>query len=408
MKTQIKLILILGLCSSFVFGKIGKYDYKREITGITDTWHKIVLPDDLFGKVQNDLNDIRIYGITEQDTLEAPYILKTLTGSTKWIDIPFQLINQSHKANGYFFTFKLSKDNIINQINLNFNNSNFDWRVNLEGSQNQRDWYTIIADYRILSIHNEITNYAFSTLKIPDSHYKYYRLLVLSSEKPLFSSAKIYELKTIEGDYREYPVKTKKIYTSDRYKQTVIEISLPIPVPIAFLKLSVIDKIDYYRPLSIQYLSDSVKTEKGWKYNYITLASGTLSSLEDNEYKFNQQITDKLKIIIQNHDNQPLNIEAVTVKGYVHELVARLNKPAEYYLVYGNKKAYKPNYDIINFQQKIPQELSELTIGQEEPLKKSEFPLIGPLFQNQIWLWAIMIIIILVLGWFSVRMLKSK
>ena len=112
MKTQIKLILILGLCSSFVFGKIGKYDYKREITGITDTWHKIVLPDDLFGKVQNDLNDIRIYGITEQDTLEAPYILKTLTGSTKWIDIPFQLINQSHKANGYFFTFKLSKDNI--------------------------------------------------------------------------------------------------------------------------------------------------------------------------------------------------------------------------------------------------------------------------------------------------------
>ena len=134
----------------------------------------------------------------------------------------------------------------------------------------------------------------------------------------------------------------------------------------------------------------------------------TLSSLEDNEYKFNQQITDKLKIIIQNHDNQPLNIEAVTVKGYVHELVARLNKPAEYYLVYGNKKAYKPNYDIINFQQKIPQELSELTIGQEEPLKKSEFPLIGPLFQNQIWLWAIMIIIILVLGWFSVRMLKSK
>jgi hypothetical protein len=34
--------------------------------------------------------------------------------------------------------------------------------------------------------------------------------------------------------------------------------------------------------------------------------------------------------------------------------------------------------------------------------------LIGPLFKNKAWLWAIMIIIILILGWFSVRMLKTK
>jgi len=183
---------------------------------------------------------------------------------------------------------------------------------------------------------------------------------------------------------------------------------LPMPVPVSFIKLSVSDKIDYYRPLNIQYLSDSVKTEKGWKYNYNTLAGGTLSSLEDNEYKFNQQITNKLKVIIQNHDNQPLNIESVTVKGYVNELVARFNKPAEYYLAYGNKRAYKPNYDIINFQQNIPQELSGLILGEEEEINKAEISLIGPLFKNKAWLWAIMIIIILVLGWFSMRMLKSK
>jgi hypothetical protein len=291
---------------------------------------------------------------------------------------------------------------------LNFINGNFDWHVNLEGSQNQGEWYTIIEDYRILSIQNEMINYSFTTLKIPDSHYKYYRLSVPSNERPSLSSAKIYDLKIVEGEYRDYPVKAKKIHTSDKYKQTVIEISLPMPVPVSFLKLSVGDKIDYYRPMSIQYLLDSVKTEKGWKYNYSSLALGTLSSLEDNEYKFNERITNKLKVIIQNHDNQPLNNEALTVKGYVHELVARFNKPAEYYLVYGNKTAYKPNYDIINFQKNIPQELSKLTLAEEEEINKSGIPLIGPLFKNKAWLWAIMIIIILVLGWFSIRMLKSK
>jgi hypothetical protein len=408
MKVQINLFLLLVFYSSLVFGQIGKYDYKRELKGITGTWHKIVLPDDLFGKVRNDLNDIRIYGIAEKDTFEAPYILKILTGSVKWTDIPFHLINQSHNANGYYFTFKISRENFINQINLDFNNSNFDWRVDLEGSQNQREWYTIIEDYRILSIQNEMINYSFSTLKIPDSHYKYYRLSVLSYEQPSLSSAKIYDSKIIEGKYRNYTTKVKKIYNNDKYKQTVIDITLPIPVPVAFLKLSVSDKFDYYRPMNIEYLSDSIKTEKGWKYNYSTLLSGTLSSLEDNEYKFNQQITNKLKVIIQNHDNLPLNIATVTIKGYVYEIIVRFNKPAKYYLVYGNKRINKPNYDIINFQQNIPIELSELTIGDEERIQKAELTFIGPLFQNPAWLWVIMIIIILLLGWFSIRMLKSK
>ena len=408
MKIQINFFLLLVFYSSLAFGQIGKYDYKRELKGITDTWHKIVLPNDLFSKVRNDVNDIRIYGITEKDTLEAPYLLKILTGSVKWTDIPFRLINQSHNANGYYFTFKISRDNIINQINLDFDNSNFDWRVNLEGSQNQREWYTIIQDYRILSIQNEIINYSFSTLKIPDSHYKYYRLSVLSYEQPSLSSAKIYDLKIIEGNYRDYPVKAKKMYNNDKFKQTVIDITLPMPVPVAFLKLSVSDKFDYYRPMNIEYLSDSVKTEKGWKYNYSTLFSGTLSSLEDNEYKFNQQITNKLKVVIQNHDNQPINIETVTIKGYVYEIIVRFNKPAKYYLVYGNKRVNKPIYDIVNFQQNIPTELSELTVGNEERIQKAELPFIGPLFQNPAWLWVIMIVIILVLGWFSIRMLKNK
>jgi hypothetical protein len=251
-------------------------------------------------------------------------------------------------------------------------------------------------------------NYSFTTLKIPDSHYKYFRLSIPTNQPPSLVSAKIYDLKIIEGQYRKYIAKIKKVYNNDKQKQTVIEIALPMPVPVSYLKLSVTDKFDFYRPVNIHYLMDSVKTEKGWKYNYGNIASRTLSSLEDNIYTFNERITNKLKVVIQNHDNQPLNIETVTVKGFVHELIARFSQPAEYLLVYGNKRAHRPNYDIINFQLSIPQKLSELSIGDEELIQKTELPIIGPLFQNPIWLWGIMIIIILVLGWFAMRMLKSK
>lgn len=408
MKTKIKLILITIFCFSTVTAQIEKYNYQREIIGVSDTWHKLLLPNDIFGNVKKDLNDIRIYGITDPDTIEAPYLLTMLTGSTKWNDIPFKLINQSHNDDGYYFTFKIPSDDIINLINLNFNNSNFDWRINLEGSQNMRDWFTVIDNYRILSIKNDITNYTFSTLKIPDSHYNYFRLLIKSTERPDLASAKIYERKIIEGIYREYPIKAKSIHTNDKYKQSVIEITLPMPVPVSFLKISVSDEFDFYRPLRIQYLVDSVKTEKGWRLNYNALSSGTLSSLEENEFKFNQRITNKLKITIQNHDNQPLNIKTVKVKGYVYEMIARFNIPAEYYLVYGNKRAHKPIYDIVNFKENIPKEQTELSLDNEEEIGRAELPLIGPLFKNKVWLWIIMIVIIFVLGWFSIRMLKTK
>ena len=408
MKTRIKIILIVIFCFSIVSGQIGKYNYQREIAGISDTWHKIVLPDEIFGRVTNGLNDIRIYGITEQDTIEAPYLLKILTGSAKWNDISFMLINQSHNAAGYYFTFKISSDNVINQINLNFNNNNFDWRINLEGSQNMHYWFTVLKDYRILSIKNEITNYTFSTLKIPDSHYNYYRLLVKSVEQPELTSAQIYERKIIEGVYRDYSIKAKKIQTSDRYKQTEILLTSPMPVPITFVKLSVSDQIDYYRPIIIQYLIDSVETEKGWIFNYSTIFNGTLSSLEDNEFRLSHRIANKLKLVIRNHDNQPLSIESITVKGNVYEMIVRCNTQAQYYLVYGNKRAHKPDYDIVNFKDNIPKELTELSLGDEHKISKAELLLVGPLFQNQAWLWVIMVIIILVLGWFSIRMLKTK
>ena len=48
--------------------------------------------------------------------------------------------------------------------------------------------------------------------------------------------------------------------------------------------------------------------------------------------KFNSTTVQKLKIIIDNKDNQPLSIDGILVKGYVHELTARFTENAKYFL----------------------------------------------------------------------------
>ena len=174
--------LLLLLCS-YSYGQIEQYNYKRELKGITGKWHKVVLPDEIFGKVSGNLSDIRIFGITaNNDTIEAPYLIRLTTEKVSSKDVRFKTLNTSHNEKGYYFTFEIPTKESINQIKLDFKQQNFDWRLKLEGSQNQQEWFTVIEDYRILSINNELTDFQFTNISFPNSRYRFFRLLIASEK----------------------------------------------------------------------------------------------------------------------------------------------------------------------------------------------------------------------------------
>lgn len=133
-----------------------------------------------------------------------------------------------------------------------------------------------------------------------------------------------------------------------------------------------------------------------------------LSSLENNDLFTYSTITKKLRLEIENYDNRPLQIDGVTVKGYKHQLIARFTEEAKYYLVYGNANANSPNYDISKFTDNIPTTISEVKLSAETKIDKKEAAKKSPLFENKAWLWAIMGLIIVLLGWFTLKMMKKK
>ena len=115
-KTNI-IFSLLFFVSLVMVAQIDSYDYKRELSGITDSWYKITLPDALFEKVQPTFSDIRIYGVTkEKDTIEAAYVLKQKKGKISNKKIDFDYLNRSSNSQGSFVTFKLPVDEAINQI----------------------------------------------------------------------------------------------------------------------------------------------------------------------------------------------------------------------------------------------------------------------------------------------------
>lgn len=403
------LCLLFLFAVPYSYGQQKEYRFKRELKGITEQWHSIALPDDIFKKLSADFSDIRIYGVTtNNDTVEVPYMLYVASESITTKKVAFNIINTSKNKNGFYFTFEVPAAEAVNQIELKFAQKNFDWRTKLEGSHNQQEWFTVVDSSRILSIKNETTDFHITKFAFPTSKYRYYRLQVSSTEKPELTDASVEQQTVKEGIYKSYtPKKVSSIVNRDS-KQTEIDVELEQPLPVSFLKVVVKEKLDFYRPVIVKYLSDSTKTEHGWIYHYATLTTGALSSTDKNEYKFNSTVTRKLKILVYNQDNQPLTVSSVQVKGYECMLIARFSERASFFMVYGSATASKPEYDLERFSDKIPTSLKVLDLGREQAIKQDKASVVQPLFKSKAWLWAVMFVIMLLLGWFSVRMIKNK
>jgi hypothetical protein len=402
------LILVLIFLYTCSFGQLKNFQNKRQIMGNMETWNRIIIPDEMYSKLRNDLNDLRIIGFTkEDDTIEAPYLLEELSEKVTQNRISFKIINSSNQGDQYFYTFEVPSSDVVNEIILAFEESNFDRNIKLEGSNQQTEWFTILDETRILSVNNKFTNYSFTTLNFHDSKYHYYRISFKSNSVPKLTSATISEAKTIGGIYRNYDFLNMKIEQNKKTHETIITGELPATVPVSYVKINVSDSFDFYRPFTIQYLTDSTESQKGTIYNYSTIVYNTFSSIESAEFRFPNTFMRKMKIVIANNDNEPLTIKNIEVKGYSYQLVVRMVKPANYFLFYNHPVAQRPIYDLLSFKDKIPHEMANLSLGPEEASDKAIDKAVKPLFENKIWLWTIMLIIILILGGFTYKMLKK-
>jgi len=124
--------------------------------------------------------------------------------------------------------------------------------------------------------------------------------------------------------------------------------------------------------------------------------------LSGNDLKFVKDF----KITINNKDNQPLEIHSVVLKTLSFNLLFSVDDyNRDYYLYYGNKWSSKPSYDAYypkNVEQNTVSLSNEIQIQKTEEIKQK------PLFENKFWLWGIMVLIIGILGYFSIKMISKK
>ena len=94
----ITFIILLACTPSY--GQMEQYQFKRLVTGVNNQWHTVPLPDSIFGKVSNNLSDIRIYGLAgDKDTIEVPYLLRINSEKITSTAINFNIVNTRFSIN---------------------------------------------------------------------------------------------------------------------------------------------------------------------------------------------------------------------------------------------------------------------------------------------------------------------
>lgn len=405
--TKTSILISILLISFLGKAQVNGFTYARKLSDIKNEWHILELPDDFFAKVRPAFSDLRFIGITpENDTIEAPYHIRHRTKEVKTSELEYEFVNLVKTTRGFEYTFLFDSPQAINQINLSFSEANYDWEITVEGSKNGKQWTTVVEDYRLLKIKNSYTDYAFDHIDFNEVKYTYLRITIPLSANPVVISPQMIKRTVVEGKKKNFTVQNIAVTQDKTAHHTIIDFELPNAVPVSEISLSVKETFDYYRPIQIAYLLDSIVSEKGVSYTYRDVYRGMFSSLEKNEFDCSNTTSKKFRIILENGDNQPLSLDKISVNGYVYEAIIRFNEPATYYMAYGNLSVSTPSYDIAYFTDRIPENLQPIRLEKEVVHISDEVEITEPFFKSNWWLYGIMGVIVVLLGWFTLKMMR--
>ena len=393
------------------FAQIENYSFKRQLNKVDkENYYTLLLSPEVVAKSKSDLSDIRIYDILENDTSEIPYLMNWMGSNTKEMSIPFELINDSYNEKCCsYVTLKFPKKQAINQIKLNVSDSNFDKSLKIEGSNDNKEWYTIKEHLRIVRFRNALEDYSYTTINFNNSEYTYFRIKFDDDGSPKInvSAAFAFENKLVEGKYNDLKILGKKQTENKKEKTSEIIVDFPYSYLVNYITIKSNSKSDFYRNINIYGSTGTIKTGKGDIENWYMINTSVFSSVESYTISCNNSKTKKLKIEIINYDNEPVLLDEIYAFAEQCQLVANLPKSESIYLTYGKENDNAPNYDLIHFKDKIPNELASVNYG-EEQVKITSITKQAPLIKIKVWLWVVMGVVLIVIGYSAFNMLKKE
>lgn len=398
------------------FAQLNTFKYQRSVKPQSEGWHSIQPGASTLSQSLSDRNDLRIYRIGS-DTTEIPYLFERLGNKTEVKDVSFDLVNQTEDASSSYITLKFNGKKLVNEIKLDVSERNFDKWVKVQGSQDNREWFTIRERIRIVGFDNGEADYRYTTLKFRPMEFAYFRVIVDDSfsSRIDITGAHAYEVTTDEGRYEELNIGDRKVTENKADKTTQLIIELANPGFIDHITIAPDTKDDFYRNINLYYLSGVTKTQTGQVEHWTLASTGVFTSIGDQSQTGNTTTlpcygfkTKKLKLEIINLDNQPVKLGDTRVYSESVRLISKLPGEGDLVLAYGKEGCPAPQYDLVHFAKNIPANLEQASLGDETVIGREAADKKDPLIEDKVWLWVAMGAILLIIIVFSLSMLRKS
>lgn len=407
------LFLYLNLVALLSEAQLSTFDYYREINPVTKSgFYKMKIGSAIIDRP----GYYRIFEVNDQDTMEVPHIAEEYDNSTydksffRYLNIIDKSYTQNNKS---FATLIIDSGLHYNSVYLNFNAPEFFKNVTLEGSDDNKNWKTIIENEKVFHYFRPPSDHYYrNKISFDSVSFRYLRVTCddLGSQRLDLSSAYIPLTEEVSnGDGELLP--TGLIRTEDKAnKQTVIECSFRRMYFIACIQLKVENELPYRREVEVEFLTQNTSNDK-----WVVFSNGIISSNSSNKIYFqNYSLRDanfktiKMRVIIHNLDDRPLG--KIAIDAYTHEEIVkcRLEKEKKYLLAYGKMNDGAPQYDLQYFKNAIPLNVSYIEAGAEQKIVHATPIVKSPFISNKLWIWIVLVAGIILIGWFTVKMMKQE
>lgn len=379
----------------------GNYKISSEVDSVkAPGYYKIQLNHDIISYAETNYADIRLVNSRGE---EIPFIFreeKPLTSTTGFKDYIILENEYIEKKKQSRLVIHNGNKNVISELVLIIRNSNIKKEVTLKGSDNRKNWFIIWKGYP-QSVGNFNETAGKFTIGFPKSDYEYFELSTNNKYNDPIQITRVGYLDPdiTEGIYSELPV--KKISQKDSSnKKSYIYIEFPRPYEFGKLHLDVTGAELFKRNVILAHpITQNNKAVQEF------LESFELSSTQPAIWQTPKLKFEKLVLVIENLDNKPLRVEKVKFYQLNKYIIAKLEKGEKYYVKSGNKNVSVPRYDLEYFSNSIPDALPTLQVKQMS-IAKDDTSEPG-IFFTKTFLWVVISVIILLLGYFSIRLLKE-
>lgn len=341
------------------FSKDVSYDNKEEVKSLD-------LVGDVYSRANSDLSDIRL--INKAGDYVPYYIYNDYINSSleEYVEYKSSQILSFTKDAAYITDYQIEiesedTDVIGNAIELGLPAEHFYKEIIVKGSHDNKKWDHITSDIIYIVNGQRKTKISLGG----DRKYAYYRLISVddTGDIPISYLSLTYDWKETSYEQRE---KTKpvdyKVEVDKETKQTIIRIHNKDRFRINNINLKSNDNFNRSYYVYGSYTDGEIRP---------LIASGMIYKFNLEDFDVEDQVIpltiigdgfvgrEYIDIVIENQDDEPIDIESVSIDYHVDKLVFKTTDASGLKLLFGNNLAETPSYDISSYQLEIESMIHE-------------------------------------------------